>query len=144
MADVSLIPVSKAKTAFGLLSEVAKVALAEPKRIYMGLWGGQKGNFSRLTSDVTSSGYENIGLHIDKRPACDTVGCIGGWTEALKPGKAASLRLGLSPTQAECLFYPYRLCEEPNQGTLAHAKKVVAHIKRFQKKYSSQLKRTKV
>lgn len=133
MADVSLLPVSKAKTAFGLLSEIAKLTLKEPKRMRMDIWGGREHNASSELYDLTQA------------PACGTVGCIGGWTDVLtkqKRGKAGET-LGLTSAQEDALFMP-GLMFDNEQGTPKHARKVVAHIKRFQKKYATQLRKKRV
>lgn len=143
------LPVSKAKTAYGLLSEIAALAIAEPKRIAMTLW------LQKETGPQHRSLPEGY-------PACGTVGCVGGWTIALKPtaarkingglfgpdredsGQRAGRRLGLTEEQADELFLPSDICNSSNQQTPAHARAVVAHIRRFQKKYRTQLLAKKV
>ena len=130
------LPKSRAKTAYGLLSEIAALGLAEPKRIQMGIYLHQQG----VDADPD-----------DYYPACGTVGCIAGWTCILKSlgwlgsiwGPAMEL-LGLNLDQANELFHDESLCAAPDQQTKAHAKAVAKHIHRFQKKYAAQLKAKKV
>lgn len=116
------------KTAYGLLSFIAKITAEEPKRMHMGEW--------RVTQPNWSAN------HI-KFPACGTVGCIGGWTEILS-GQIAEAILGLTNDQQEELFFPSRLTGAARQGTAAHAAKVIRHIEKFQRKYSKQLKATRL
>jgi hypothetical protein len=131
------VPKSKAKTAFDLLSDVAALALAEPRRIHMNFW--------RLTSTDT-----NVSAVVPQGfPACGTVGCIGGWTEQIARGRKrdAEVILGLTHAQRMELFYPKALLadagsarEAGNAQTPKHAERVVAHIRAFQQKYADQLK----
>lgn len=121
-------PTSRAKTAYGLLSAIAKLALEEPKRMRMETWLSRDGGW----------------LHPSRVPACGTVGCIGGWTTVLRPRRMAKDTLGLDGAQADELFLDRPLVWDWPQGTAKHARKVAAHIRRFQKKYASQLKRKKV
>lgn len=125
----TLIPTSKAKTAYSLLSDIVKLTVDEPRRMRMQSWGGDIGNAEFLAPS--------------KRPACNTVGCIGGWTTVLRPGPTAEKVLGLTGEQADELFFG-PLCADPNQGSPNHARKVVALIRKFQKKYRAQLLKTKV
>lgn len=122
-----LVPTSKAKTAYGLLSDIAKLAQEEPARMRMDCWGGRPGTYTVIS----------------RVPACRTVGCIGGWTEVLRPKKRAARTLGLTNAQELELFYG-PLCLEDNQGTRRHASRVVSLISRFQKKYRTQLLTKKV
>ena len=132
----SLIPVSKAKTAYGLLSEIATLALAEPKRMRMAVF-----------LDTRAAVHWG-----DHAPACGTVGCIAGWTCVLTGNnrgvwpvmERAMDVLGLSYKEGAALFLIPRLCNEEKQGTAVHARHVVAHIRRFQKRYATQLKAKKV
>lgn len=125
----SLIPKSRAKTAYGLLSEVARVVTEEPKRFDMSLWRKVEGR----TMFPPALGF----------PACGTVGCLGGWAEVLRPGIAAAATLGLTDDQANELFCPTGWNAVAGQ-TAAHARKYVAHLRRFQKKYAKQLKAKKL
>lgn len=129
-------PKSRAKTAYGLLGEIARLALAEPKRIRMAWW-------------LTDPGA----MPEDKRPACGTVGCIGGWVLTLKGTRAqqrdalrgavtdagdnAAAILGLKESQAHALFDPF---VRGRAGTVTQARAVAARIRRFQKQYAAQLK----
>lgn len=123
------IPTSRAKTAYGLLSEIASLALEEPKRIAMSIWSTKEGDTPPT----------------DRYPKCGTVGCIGGWASILRGNSSpASELLGIEGRQIDELFYDDRLMADPHQQTRRHAMKVVAHIRRFQKKYLTQLKATKL
>jgi len=136
MADTTRLPVSRAKTVYGLLSEVIRLTDQEPKRMRMELW------LDRWAAEH-SDGYSN------RVPACGTVGCIGGWMQALT-GISSSLswghpsQFGLTDEMCHALFYDDCLTRDPAQGTRAHARKVIAHIKRFQKLHAKVLKATPV
>lgn len=129
------LPISTAKTAYSLLSDIAQLALDEPKRMRM--------------ATVLAVGDTN------SFPACKTVGCIAGWTDMLTTTSAtmewgeiimerATATLGLTTRQRDELFCDGRLCGARNQQTPKHAKSVVAHIRRFQKKNRAQLIAKKV
>jgi hypothetical protein len=130
----SKLPTSRAKTAYGLLSEIAKLALEEPKRMSMGFW---------IDRRVDDDGDEWQWRPSRGWPTCGTVGCIGGWTETLRAGYASDT-LGIDGDQAEELFQDPDLCAAPNQQTTTHAKAVARHIAKFQKKYRAQLLAKKV
>lgn len=124
------IPKSRAKTAYGLLGEIRALALDEPKRMEMCSWGGVVGN-ARFRREA---------------PACGTVGCIGGWVNVLHPKsreEGARIALGITYDQADELFYG-DLCTDDDQGTMKHARRVGALIRKFQKKYRAQLLAKKV
>lgn len=142
------VPTSKAKTAYGLLSEIAALALAEPKRIAMNDWLVTRGS-----SRTPALGF----------PACGTVACVAGWAVTLRPTKArekfdqwsglyetedagdrAQRVLGLSDKQADRLFRPTSLMCASNLQTPAHARATVRHIRQFQKRYKAQLLAKKV
>lgn len=125
----STIPKSKAKTAYGLLSEVVRLVEEEPKRMWMGIW-------SACAADVI--------LDKSRRPACGTVGCVGGWCEVLVPGSSAQKTLGLTGVQSAGLFLDNDLCCDRYQGTLGHARRVVRHVRRFQKAHETQLRKKKI
>lgn len=130
-------PKSTATNAHELLSEIAALAVEEPKRIAMGAWLAR--------SKAKLAGYFRFDEKEHEMPACNTVGCIGGWTEALKPRQGSASRiLGLDACQTNVLFYDRRLCEAPNQQTRGHARAVVRHIRAFQKQYRDQLLATRV
>lgn len=117
------LPKSDAKTAYVLLSDIIRLSMQEPKRMRMDSWSMQW--------------FGNDG------PPCGTVGCIGGWTEVLRPNSRAGATLRLTEDQKQELFFG-QLCEDRSQGTLRHAKRVAAHIRRFQRRNSAQLKATRV
>jgi hypothetical protein len=72
-----LIPKSKAKTAYGLLSEVRKLILEEPKRYDQGIY------IARI-----NGANDSVDLRSEYRqePACGTVACVAGWVATLKRG----------------------------------------------------------
>ena len=55
------------------------------------------------------------------------------------PGTYAGNLLGLTGEQEDELFYDGGLLWARDQQTPSHARKTVAHIRRFQKKYRAQL-----
>lgn len=127
------LPTSKAKTAYELLSEIAKLALEEPKRIAM---------------DCVVFRGRGLEKTRFKRPTCGTVGCIAGWALTLR-GRVpvnhdnevetfeAHDILGITNAQGFELFYPDFLGERSQ--TKKHAEKVAKHIAAFQEKYAEQL-----
>ena len=131
------IPKSKAKTAYGLLTEVKRLILKEPKRYDQTLW------------IVGRTGGDHL---VDRSfPACDTVGCVFGWVAMLKgPLKfefdetysIARKILGLTEGQTYKLVHPSAAKHPPQ--TKAHAQSGARHITRFQKTYMAQLKAKKV
>lgn len=138
------LPKSKAKTAYGLLSEIRKLILAEPTRYDQHNWIVCD-NVPRLSNGKNSFPY-------DEMPHCGTVGCVAGWVRALKAptsrasfhatGRLAAKILGLDHGQGMDLFEPYAAVGNPQ--SVHHARSGAAHIERFQKKHATQLKATKV
>lgn len=126
-------PVSKARTAYGLLSEIRKLILEEPKR------------YDQMNV------FQRVGTHSDLAPACGTVCCVGGWTAVLKAPRTrdafrldrAEQILGLDGRQASELFY-YGAAGRRGSDLPGHAERGAAHIAAFQQKYSKQLKAKKV
>lgn len=137
----SLIPKSRAKTAYGLLNEVKRLILAEPKRYDQGTFIARRNGHSRLFDPQDF-------------PACGTVGCVAGWVATLKTEKL--FEYGATPLIAKRILGLDRLQQaelfdgcagatiEHTAQTLKHAQAGVAHIERFQQRYSAQLRRTKV
>lgn len=141
----NLIPRSKAKTAYGLLSEVARLILEEPKCYNQRTW-------VCLVTDGFPSPAEF--------PACGTIGCVAGWVTTLKiPDKVAATTrygggrsklvmyqaqdiLGLDSLQNEELFDGDAARGEP--CTRQYARSGASHIRRFQRKYRAQLLAKKV
>lgn len=137
MASVSRIPKSKAKTAYGLLSEIREVILAEPKR------------YDQF--DVLNIGEDAERAYPDV-PSCGTVGCVAGWTVALtfkNPEQllnvlsAAETKLGLDDEQADELFGEMAAGNTESQS-LEHALAGAKHIAAFQRRYRKQLLAKKV
>lgn len=131
------IPKSKAKTAYGLLSEVRTLILAEPLRYNQVSW------LERQSEAIET---ETV------FPACGTVGCVAGWVSTLvrgdtfswsETGPVATLALGLSDQQADELFAASAAGYGRRQ-TARHAAAGAKHIAAFQKKYRRQLLAKKV
>lgn len=124
----SLIPKSKAKTAYGLLSEVRALILAEPKRYDQARW-------------ISHGSGDNY-------PRCGTIGCVAGWVDTLKPSRGrhvvdrASAVLGLDYWKSSELFDG--AAASGNGQTVRHAKLGAAHIRRFQKSNRAELLAKKV
>lgn len=131
----SKLPTSRAKTAYGLLSDVCRVIVAEPKRYAQSIY------IERANEPFKQ---------FDEHPACGTIGCVAGWVATLKTQRRfryhetpviAKERLGINEGQAMELF------GESVAGvaqTMRHAHNGVAHIRKFQKKYRAQLLAKKV
>ncbi len=139
MAKTSVIPKSKAKTAFGLLSEVRKLIIDEPKRYDQTAWLYRDGDPQLV--EVPSLGY----------PKCGTVACVAGWVATLaSPSRfdyvnAAAIAcdvLGLNENQEDELFNGGAV--RGARQTPTHAKSGAKHIAKFQKKYRAQLLAKKV
>ena len=137
------IPKSRAKTAYGLLSEVKRLIVEEPKRYNQGI-------------DIRSA--NDSGRPLENFPACGMIGCVAGWVVVIKCerilptyqiAEKATKILGLRPEQADelmdsCALEDYTKKELPTEGTRAYAKLGARHITRFQKKYARQLKAKRV
>lgn len=151
----NVMPKSKAKTAYGLLSEIRKLILEEPRRYDQTAW-------KRTMSEVP----QNLRSH------CGAVCCVAGWVDTLKseqpvtPERApfetadngryrvsenAQSILGISEQQADELFDGEKAGERytRNGGVRVyhlrnHAKRGATHIARFQTKYAAQLKAKRV
>lgn len=135
----NLMPKSNAKTAYGLLSEIRRIILAEPKRYdQTDTLRLRKNEISELTRE-------------EDWPSCGTVGCVAGWTVALKRRTpvfgqilaTASNILGLNEDQSEDLFSGIA-AGHSGIGTARHARKGAAHIAKFQRRNVGQLKAKRV
>lgn len=135
------LPTSKAKTAYGLLSDICRIITEEPKRYDQSFW------IYRPYGDNGASSYPDKGF-----PSCGTVACVAGWVATLKAptrqfhaadtkGIAADV-LGIDSMSASRLFDGAAIGFYPQTDT--HAAAGVAHIRRFQKKYRAQLLAKKV
>jgi hypothetical protein len=144
------LPVSKAKTAYGLLREIQQWSREAPERMRMAV--------EVRRGKALQDAEELMGW---KRPACGAVGCVAGWVVLSKrltdpvsnygmsfnhesPMEKAQQVLGLTSRQYDELFTPSRLVNSRHQGTRRHAQAVIRHIDRFITKYRSQLRWTKV
>ncbi len=114
--------------AIKLLHKVKRHILEEPKRISMGVW---------ICLDARRDGFLTVS-------ECNTIGCIGGWTEMLggrfdklsdNYGSTAVEILGLNMHQRRTLFFDSRLCHAKSQQTPSHARAVAKHIDRFIARY---------
>lgn len=135
------IPKSRARTAYGLLSEVRALILAEPKRYDQGLYI-MRADDDKDSADVRR-GY----------PSCGTVACVAGWVATLahsEPFHAgetvgiASHILGLSWIQTGELFNGSAVSDHLGPQTKRYAKAGAKHIADFQRKHRAQLKTTRV
>lgn len=135
-----LIPKSKAKNAYDLLSEVRALILAEPKRYDQGMY------LLRGQAELNEWGR--------KAPDCGTVACVAGWVATLKqPERLTAVNaddrakkvLGLDWDQAAQLFSGGALIyAKARVQTLGYAREGAAHIRRFQRAWASQLKAKRV
>lgn len=133
------VPRSRAKTAWGLLQDVKRAILAEPKRANMGCYIG--------VHDPSEGG-----------PACGTVGCFAGWITLLRgtPSRmnadfVAENILGsdIDYYTAGGNYYVFNVghgdaCATTTWGTRAHARAVAARITRFMKVNETALKTRKL
>lgn len=136
----SLIPKSKAKTAYGLLSEIRALILAEPLRYDQ-------------RDTLTIIPRRELASH-PTAPACGTIGCVAGWVGALKHSRPQRLAefynvlnfahrtLGLEDCQRSELFGVFKAGADERGPE--HAKAGATHIASFQKKYRAQLLAKKV
>ena len=134
------IPTSKAKTAYGLLSEVRRLILEEPLRYCQGDWLKRLEDYSDANSQYAPT-----------FPACGTIGCVAGWVATLKGptnqryslvSEVAESILGINSTQAEVLFNGSAV--GGTSQTREHAKAGATHIANFMQKHAAQLKATRV
>lgn len=138
------LPTSRAKTAYGLLSEIRRLILAEPKRY------NQKRYLERV--DANSPWIDAGVLSASDAAPCGTRACVAGWVVTLQHGADATYLsaavdaqeiLGLDCDAADALFAGHA-AGTTTPGTKAHAKAGAAHIARFQKQHAAQLKATRV
>lgn len=139
------IPLSKAKTAYGLLRDVQRVILAEPKRANMGTFATDASDY--FDGDTSLA------------PACGTVGCFAGWVNVLSKGQTAAFKA--DDTEAKELlgwYLNYELphgysvfnagagdrCETTRRGSPAHARAVSNRIEGFIKRNLKALKARKL
>jgi hypothetical protein len=152
MARLKLIPLSRAKTAYGLVQDVKRAILSEPKRANMG-----------VIEDTFKPEHGG--------PACGTVGCFAGWVCLLR-GESHSMNAAapaerilsgrLDPENGDVRFTfevpkkkPFGTfhffnsgsgdgCQNTAPSTRSHARAVVARINRFLKLNGPALKRVKL
>ena len=139
------LPRSKAKNAYELLDEVAKVITEEPKRYDQTTFvGGPRRYGNRRDPE----------FHANK-PACGTTGCFAGWISILKTGKMddsertarrllPNLSRGWCDDPLDDLFAGHHpeLGDHPD-GSKAYARGGVRVLRKFQKKYEKELKARK-
>ena len=132
-----VMPISNAKTAYGLLGDIAKIIVAEPKRYDQTNWIARKG------TQRGDNSYAEF-------PACGTVGCVAGWVVALagprntspdRVEKVAEKILGLDGWDSMELFDANAagswMVTSPQ--TLEHAEAGAKHIQKFRKQYRAKL-----
>ena len=148
MARTKALPKLKARTAYGLLSQVKQLILEEPKRYNQGIFISKRSNGA---------------YNPEEYPACGTIGCVAGWVTMLvdprededmnwywfEPTKIAQKALGLEGYQCDLLFDGDAVdalagWKTPAEGTRAYARLGARHITRFQKRYEKQLKAKKI
>lgn len=136
-------PQSKAKTAYGLLSEIRRLILAEPKRYDQTDTLFMNGRDSRLACKMDPNrGY----------PKCGTVGCVAGWVVALKTNPSTVATGGVLGTAARILQIDKILADQLFGGSMVagkpqttqHALGGARHIAAFQKAHAAQLKAKRV
>ncbi len=146
----SPLPTTRAKTAYGLLSDVRRLILEEPRRYcqerYICRVGGKRG------ADVIGRPNWFDGYTL-RAPACGTVGCVAGWVATLLRGDKfhydttsdiARKALGLDTGQASELFDSDAFHTTAMPQTKRYARAGAKHIQRFQQRYAKQLRATPV
>lgn len=132
MAAKTKIPKSRAKTAYGLLSEIVALIRDEPRRLDM----------SMPLDTNAKDAYELA-------PSCGTVGCVAGWAVMLRGNPNAKIPittqgadiLGI-PNAVADLFYvfPKSSRDDNKPETLTrHAAEEIKIIRAFQKTNRKQL-----
>lgn len=137
------VPKLRAKTAYGLLGQIARLIVEEPKRYNQGSWIAVKGNTDHALEGLPEKGF----------PACNTVGCAAGWVCALTMQEPPNY-WDVEDMAAEILgldddfVIAWELFDEdacgPKPQTKAHALRGAKHIEKFRKKYRARLLRQKV
>jgi hypothetical protein len=92
-----------------LLRRIQAHILAEPKRVWMGIWCkfGESGAHVYIDDDFDDSG----GLLEIEMPSCGTVACISGWAALLSGARGIDEQigrwdlLGIDAQRADRLFY---------------------------------------
>ena len=138
--DILTQPLTRATTAYAVLDQIKQLVTDDPLRLAMNHWlVHTKG---MILEQVTES--ERM------IPSCGTVGCVGGWADALIGGSLGHKAMHLSYEQRKALFYPtiddgrcFDYTEE-NAQTSEHAAKVVQNITEFQHTYEHSLKATHI
>jgi hypothetical protein len=154
------IPRSNATNAYDLLSDVAKVMLAEPKRVNMARW------IERVTPSRAAREGEEWEKDIipSGAPDCGTVGCIAGWILLLLKRVEPGISIAYQATDLLGGTYATQLCHPPptptsndpehlpytrhlflgsvsgRPGTRAYARRVVKRIHTFQQIHKVALK----
>lgn len=137
----ALMPISQARTAYDLLTDICAIITEDPKRY------NQRIYLCRLALEDRRNGYLVV-------PACGTIGCVAGWAVALKdPNRGTQTRLtvevarnilGLSPEQAALLFNFWAVPITIPPQTRDHAQAGVKHIQKYQALWEAQLKATRL
>lgn len=130
----NVMPTSKAKTAYGLLSDVRKAILERPERY------NQRDYISYV-------GESDFAVY----PECGTVACVAGWVCLLKwrkpqwheVGEMAAKLLGIDDGQQSELYIETAAGPDRAQ-TPEHAQGGAEHIRQFQQRHAKQLKAKRV
>lgn len=154
MVSTDGLPVTKAKTAYQLLSEIIELILDEPKRYDQ----GKALEFRESPHPHRCHAY-HAPRHDSIFPSCGTIGCVAGWVVVLaRPAYLRTVRgryvwptdvtdiaenvLGLNGAQAWELFATDAAGR--GGGSLGHAQRGAKHIRAFQRLLATQLKRTRI
>lgn len=134
---------SNAKTAYGLMSDIAAYILEEPKRIYMGDW---------LITNMNEV-RENFGVD---GPACGTVGCVAGNAVLLTSKGSFKRRRGIQSQALQILAArDYNLADDLDclflstdvsapYGTEEYARIVAKRIADFQAAHEAELRKVRI
>lgn len=126
------VPVSRAKTAWGLCADVIRAVMKEPKRVNMNVF------VLRVAPE-------------DGGPACGTVGCFAGWVALFGAPQLDRELLSVNAADEAVRLLGNNIkywtvgpegrwvfnsgvgdaCEHTNPGTKAHARAVVTRIRKF-------------
>jgi len=155
MKGLKKIPRSRAKTAYGLVSDVIRAIKEEPKRVDM--------NVLSMTKSPDNGG-----------PACGTVGCFAGWVSLLHGRMPRRIREnwatytighGYGPEEVHAhellgacdytnpegsvytegyVFSSHGIDLHGEEGSPRYARSVIARIRRFQKRNARVLRAKKL
>lgn len=133
-------PKARARTAYGLLGEIKRIILEDPRRY---------DQFNTLSVIPAAQ------LDDKTEPPCGTVGCVAGWVVALtrarltpyalnSPLTIAERVLGLTEEQGDQLFDGGAAGWRTGVPLIDHAQRGADHIERFRQAHKAQLLKQKV